>query len=137
MTATTPEAPKRSLFKLIGELPTLLVNLLRAELDSFKQELAAKLKAAGIGVGLLAAAATFLFFALLVLLTAAIAGLATVLPVWASALIIGVVILVIAVILAVLGLRSLRKGVPPTPENTIESVKQDVRTIRGIGKGSA
>jgi hypothetical protein len=136
MTATTPGAPKRSLFKLIGELPTLLVNLLRAELDSFKQEISAKLKAAGIGVGLLAAAATFLFFAVGVLLAAAVAGLATVLPVWASALIIGGVILLIAVVLALIGITSLRKGVPPTPEHTIESVKKDVRTIRGIEKES-
>ena len=137
MTATTPGAPKRSLFKLLGELPTLLVNLLRAELDSFKQEIAVKLKAAGIGIGLLVGAATFLFFAVGVLLAAAVAGLATVLPVWASALIIGVVILLIAALLGFLGIKSLKKGVPPTPENTIESVKQDVRTIRGIGKGSA
>jgi hypothetical protein len=137
VTSTTPGAPKRSLFKLIGDLPTLLVDLLRAELDSLKQEIATKLKAAGIGAGLLAGAAVFLFFAVGVLLAAAVAGLATVLPVWASALIIGGVILIIAVVLALIGIASLRKGVPPTPEHTIESVKKDVRTIRGIGKGSA
>lgn len=134
MSGTTPGAPKRSLFKLLADLPTLIVDLFRAELDSLKQEIATKLKHAGIGIGLLAAAATFLFFAVLVLIGAAVAGLATVLPVWASALIIGGAILLVAVILGLIGVGNLRKGVPPTPNETIESVKKDVRTIKGIGK---
>lgn len=134
MSGTIPGAPKRSLFKLLADLPTLIVDLFRAELDSLKQEIATKLKHAGIGIGLLAAAATFLFFAVLVLIGAAVAGLATVLPVWASALIIGGAILLIAVILGLIGVGNLRKGVPPTPNETIESVKKDVRTIKGIGK---
>jgi hypothetical protein len=134
MSGTTPGAPKRSLFKLLAELPTQLVDLFRAELDSLKQEIATKLKHAGIGIGLLAGAATFLFFAVLVLIGAAVAGLATVLPVWASALIIGGAILLIAVVLGLIGVSNLRKGVPPTPNDTIESVKKDVRTIQGIGK---
>lgn len=134
MSGTTPGAPKRSLFKLLADLPTLIVDLFRAELDSLKQEIATKLKHAGIGIGLLAAATTFLFFAVLVLIGAAVAGLATVLPVWASALIIGGAILLVAVILGLIGVGNLRKGVPPTPNETIESVKKDVRTIKGIGK---
>ena len=44
MSGTTSGAPKRSLFKLLAELPTLLVDLFRAELDSLKQEIATKLK---------------------------------------------------------------------------------------------
>jgi hypothetical protein len=135
MSASTPGTSKRSLFTLLADLPRLVVDLFRAELDSFKRELSEKIKHAGIGIGLLVGAAVFLFFAVLVLLAAAVAGLATVLPVWASALIIGVVILIVAVVLGLIGVRSLRKGVPPTPTDTIESVKQDVRIIKGTGKG--
>lgn len=134
MSATRPGAPKRSVFKLLAELPTLLVGLLRAELDSLKAEIVGKLKAAGIGIGLLLGAAVFVVFAVLVLLAAAVAGLATVLPVWAAALIVGGVILLIAVILALIGLASLKRGLPPAPTDTIESVKLDVRTIKGTGK---
>lgn len=134
MSSTPPSAPKRSLFTLLADLPRLVVDLFRAELDSFKRELAEKLKHAGIGIGLLVGALVFLFFAVLVLLAAAVAGLATVLPVWASALIIGGVILLVAVVLGLVGVQNLRKGVPPTPTHTIESVKQDVRTIKGTGK---
>lgn len=136
MTGTTsgPTTPKRSLFKLIGDLPTLVVDLFRAEIESLKQELTDKLKHAGIGVGLLVGAAMFLFFALLVLLAAAVLGLATVLPAWAAALIVGGGILLIAAVLLLAGVANLKKGVPPTPNTTIESVKRDVSVIKGTAR---
>src|SRR3954462_5267856 len=115
MTGVPDPAPKRSLFKLIGDIPSLLMDLVRGEIESLKQEIVGKLKHAGVGIGLLAGAATFAFFALLVLIAAAVLALATVLPAWASALIIGGAILVIAVILALIGISSLKKGVPPAP----------------------
>lgn len=123
--------PRRSLFKLIADLPTLVVDLFRAEVESLKQELTDKLKNAGIGVGLLAGAAMFLFFAVLVLLAAAVLGLATVLPAWAAALIVGGAILLVSALLLLIGVSTLKKGVPPTPTRTIESVKRDVRVIKG------
>jgi len=134
MTGVPEPAPRRGLFKLIADIPTLLMDLVRGEIESFKQEIIGKLKLAGIGIGLLVGAAIFAFFALLVLIAAAVLGLATVLPAWASALIIGGGILLIAVILALVGISSLKKGVPPAPTNTIDSVKKDVRAIKGIGK---
>jgi len=134
MTGVPEPAPRRGLFKLIADIPSLLMDLVRGEIESFKQELIGKLKLAGVGIGLLVGAATFAFFAVLVLIAAAVLGLATVLPAWASALIIGGGILVIAVILALIGISSLKKGVPPAPTETIKSIKKDVRAIKGIGK---
>ena len=134
MTGAPEPAPRRGLFKLISDIPTLLMDLVRGELESLKQEIVGKLKLAGVGIGLLVGAATFAFFALLVLIAAAVLGLATVLPAWASALIIGGGILLIAVVLALIGVSSLKKGVPPAPTETIKSIKKDVRAIKGIGK---
>lgn len=134
MTGAPEPAPRRGLFKLISDIPTLLMDLVRGELESLKQEIVGKLKLAGVGIGLLVGAATFAFFALLVLIAAAVLGLATVLPAWASALIIGGGILLIAVLLALIGISSLKKGVPPAPTETIKSIKKDVRAIKGIGK---
>jgi len=134
MTGVPGPAPKRGLFKLIADIPTLLMDLVRGEIESFKQELLGKLKLAGVGIGLLVGAATFAFFAVLVLIAAAVLGLATVLPAWASALIIGGGVLLIAVILALIGIANLKKGVPPAPTETIKSIKKDVRAIKGIGK---
>ena len=131
---TEPEPRKRSLFTLIADIPTLLVTLVRGELESLKNEIVGKLKSAGIGIGLLVGAGLFAFFALLVLIAAAVLGLATVLPAWAAALIVGGAILVIAIVLALIGVSNLRKGVPPAPTKTISSIKKDVNVIKGTGK---
>jgi hypothetical protein len=131
--ADDAKARKRSLFTLIAEIPSLLANLVRQELEQLKQELIGKLKHAGIGIGLLAAAGGFLFFALAVLVAAAVLGLAVVLPAWAAALIVAGALLLIAGLLVAIGVSQLRKGAP-APTKTIASVKKDVNAIKGIGK---
>jgi len=128
------ELPKKSVFKLIADLPGYLVDLLRSELELLKAELISKIKHAGIGVGLLAAGAFFAFFAFAVLLAAAVLGIATALPGWLAALIVGGALLVITAVLVLVGVNQLKRGTPPVPTETIESVKKDVNAIKGIGK---
>ncbi len=131
--ADDAKARKRSLFTLIAEIPNLLANLVRQELEQLKQEIIGKLKHAGIGLGLLAGAGAFLFFALAVLVAAGVLGLAVVLPAWAAALIVAGALLLIAGLLVAIGINQLGKGAP-APTKTIASVKQDVNAIKGIGK---
>ena len=70
-----------------------------------------------------------------VLLTAAILALTlTGLPGWAAALIVAAALLIVAVILGLIGYRILKRGVPPLPTESIESIKRDIRAIKGIGK---
>jgi hypothetical protein len=129
-----PAPPKeKSLFKLIGDLPSLLGQLVRDEIQQIKKELIDKLKNAGIGIGLFVGAAIFAYFAFCVLLAAAVLGIATALPAWLSALIVGGALLVITAILALIGLSKVKKGVPPLPEDSIKSVKKDVKAIKGVG----
>jgi hypothetical protein len=125
---------KRSIFRLVADLPGLLMDLVREEIEQFKQEMLAKVKAAGIGIGLLLGSAFVALFALMTLIGAAVAGLSTVWPVWLSALVVGGALLVIAIIVALIGIGSLKRGVPPAPTRTIASVKRDVDTIKGIGR---
>ena len=94
--ATAPAARKRSLFELIGELPNQVSELVRREIELVKAEMTAKLKALGSGGGLLAGAVVVLLFMVGVLLTAAVLGLAEVMPGWAAALIVAGVLLIIA-----------------------------------------
>ena len=133
--STTPER-KRSLFGLIGDLPGLLADLVRNEIEQLKQEMIAKAKHAGVGLGILVVAGTLLFFALAVFIAAAVLGLATVLPAWAAALIVGGAILLIGALLIAIGVNQLKQG-NPTPDKTIESVQKDVRAIKGTGKRAA
>lgn len=131
--STTPPERKRSLFSLIGDLPRLLGDLVREEIERLKQEMISKAKHAGIGIGLLVVAGAFLFFALGVFIAAAVLGLAVVLPAWAAALIVGGVILLLGALLIAIGIGQLKKG-QPTPTQTIESVQKDVNAIKGTGK---
>jgi hypothetical protein len=124
----------RSLLQLIAELPALLVNLLRAELNQLKDELAAKAKHAGIGIGLFVAAAILVLFAIGVLIAAAVLGLALVLPAWLAALIVAAALILRAVILALIGRSSIKRVGSLIPGQTVESVQEDVRAIKGIGK---
>lgn len=125
---------KKSVFSLIGELPTLISTLIRDEIEQIKREAVTRLKAAGIGIGLFAAAAVFLFFAAFPLLAAIILGLSNLLAPWLSALIVGVVLLLIAVVLALVGVSRVKKGVPPVPKEAVESVKDDVKAFKGVGQ---
>jgi len=124
---------RKSLFSLIADLPRLVIGQVKNEIEQFKAELVAKIKHAGIGVGLFAAAGFIAFFLLAVLVAAAILGLATVMPGWLAALVVAGVLLVIVVILVLAGLHQVKQGIPPAPTETIKSVKKDVNVIKGLG----
>ena len=124
---------KKSVFTLIGELPNLVTTLIRDEIEQIKREAVTRLKTAGIGVGLFVGAAVFGYFALWVLIATAILGIATALPAWLSALIVGVALLLVAVVLGLLGLSRVKRGVPPVPKEAVDSVKDDVKAFKGVG----
>jgi hypothetical protein len=134
--AAPGSAPRRkSVFALIAEIPTLVTDLVQREIELVKTELIAKLKALGVGAGVIAAALLVLLAMIGVLLTAAIFALTlTGLPGWAAALIVAGGLLIIAVILGLIGYSILKRGVPPIPTESIDSIKRDIRAIKGIGK---
>lgn len=136
MTGMTDDerARSRSLVALISDLPRLLIDLLKAELAHLKAKFAEKAKYAGVGIGLLAAAAGFIFFALGTLVAAAILGLAVVLPGWLSALIVFVALLLLAGVLILLGVASFKKMNGVAPSETIDSIKEDTEAFKGMGK---
>lgn len=127
-------ARSQSLGELITALPRLLIELLKAELAHLREEFAEKAKYAGIGIGLFVVAAAFVFFALGVLVAAAILGLAVVLPGWAAALIVFGALLIIAAVLVLIGVSSLKRMNGVAPTETIASVKTDIDALKGLGK---
>ena len=119
----------------VGELVQLLTrqvsDLARDEVELAKTELAVKGKAAGVGGGMLGAAGIVTLLALGALTAAAILGLATVIDhAWIAALIVGAVYLAIAGVLALTGKKSIQRATPLMPEQTSESVKEDVEWIK-------
>ena len=130
--AATPR--KRSLLELLTEVPVLVRELVVGEIELLKQEMIRKLKALGIGAGLILGAVIVLLGMLGVLLTAAILALSLIMPGWLAALLVAVVLLIVAVILGLIGYRVLKKGIPPLPSETISGLKKDLSVIRGVGK---
>ena len=131
------QSTKKSLGSLLGSLPELISRLIRGEIQLAKTELVTKLKEAGVGAGFLVGAALFGFFLLAVLITAGVLGLATVVAPWLAALIVAAVLLVITGVLALLGVKALKKGVPPVPKQAVDSVKADVAALKGTSAPSS
>lgn len=134
MTTPSPAPRKRSLIELVTSIPTLVQELVMREIELVKAELTAKLKALGVGAGLIAGAAIILLGMLGVLLTAAILALSQVMPGWLAALLVAAVLLIAGAILGLIGYRILMRGVPPVPTESIDSIQRDLRAIKGIGK---
>jgi hypothetical protein len=121
-----------SLVELVTELPNRVTDLVHAEIQLLKTEVVGKLKALGIGAGVLLGAVIILGFMFGVLLTAAILALSLVIPGWLAALLVAAFLLIVAVILGLVGWRILKKGIPPIPSESIHSLQSDVRTVRGL-----
>ena len=100
------------------------------EVQLAQNEVEAKVKTAGVGVGAFGGAGVLALYGLGVLITAAILGLSLVLPAWLAALIVGVVLLAIAGIAALIGKRKVDEARPLVPERTVASVKEDVAEIK-------
>lgn len=127
----------RSLFGLVGDVPKLVKNLVKGEIDLLKAELIGKAKIIGLAAGLLIGALVVLLYAIGVLLTAAVMGLAVVMPAWLAALIVAVVMLIVAAILGLVGWKRFQKALPLTPKRTIDSVKDDINAVKGMGNKPA
>jgi hypothetical protein len=132
-----PEFEERpGLFALLGRLPTQLTRLIQDELRAAQAELVGKLRAAGLGAGMVVGGAIVALYALGMLIAAGTLGLALVLDPWLSALIVGLLLMLIAVVLALLGIARLKKGLPPLPTEAIESVKDDISVVTGNRRDS-
>jgi hypothetical protein len=125
---------KQSLITLISELPGQITDLVKAEIAAFKADISGKAKNVGLGIGLFIGAALFAFFAVIVFIALAVIALDLVLPLWLSALIVAVALLLVAIILALIGLNRVKKGTSHDPEGVTESIRKDVDAVKGVGQ---
>ncbi len=116
--------------ELVRELAEETSTLVRKELELAKAEMAQKAKLAGMGAGLLAGAGVAALLALGALTAGLVLALALVLPAWLAALVVTLLWVAIAGVLAFLGRQRMREAGPPAPEQTLESVKDDVEVAK-------
>ncbi len=125
------EDAERSLFSLLRDLPGLLMDLVRAEFEQFKREMTRKLKNLSVGTLLILIALILVSYLTFTLLVAAVFGLATVMPVWAAALTVSGVLLLAILVLVAIAVAKFKKGSPPLPTETFDSIVKDTHAIRG------
>lgn len=113
--------------ELVKQLSEQTSMLVRKEMELAKAELAEKGKTAGIGAGILGGAGVAGLLALGALTATLILVLAEAMDAWVAALVVTVVWGAVAGILALTGRDRVREGMPPAPEQTVESVKEDVQ----------
>jgi Putative Actinobacterial Holin-X, holin superfamily III len=113
--------------KIVAEHASTLARL---ELELAQLELKRKVAKLGIGTGLVAGAALFGLLGLgFVFLTLA-AVLDTFLATWLALLIITVALVTLAGGLALLGLRLIKRGSPPVPEQAIHEAKLTTEALK-------
>jgi uncharacterized membrane protein YqjE len=130
-TERTDGAADPTLGALVHDLSTQIPELVRSELRLAQAELTEKGKRAGLGAGLLGAAGITALYGVAVLLAALVLALTLVLPAWAAALVVALVLLAVAGVLALRGKGQVEQATPAAPERAIAGIKEDVETVKG------
>jgi len=121
------ELQDRSVSDLVKQLTEQTKTLARQEVELAKAELAEKGKKAGLGAGMFGAAGLLGLFAFAALTACVVLAMATAMAPWLAALIVAALYAAIAGVLALAGRNEIRDATPPVPEQTVETVKEDVQ----------
>jgi uncharacterized membrane protein YqjE len=124
----------RSTSELLRELSQQTTALVRQEIDLAKAEIGEKGKQAGIGAGMFGGAGLFGAGAFAALTAAIIAALDLAMPLWLAALIVTVAYGIVTAVLAQRGKQKVQEAGPPVPEQTKDSMKEDVQWAKTRAK---
>ncbi|SCG64873.1 phage holin family protein [Micromonospora halophytica] len=131
---TSRTGSEPSTAELVQRATEQVSRLVRDELALARAELTQKGKHAGIGIGLFGGGGALALYGLGALVATAILLLDLVLPAWAAALIVAVVLFLLAGIFALVGKKQVSRAVPPVPESTVRSVRADVDVVTAAVK---
>lgn len=118
-----------TLGELFSDLAEKTGTLIRQEASLVQTEMTAKAVSAGKNVGFLAVGAFVGYAGALVLIAALVVGLASFMPLWLSALIVGIVLAVASYFLINSALTALKKT-DWAPNESIESIKEDAQWLK-------
>ena len=121
------ELRERSVGELLKQLANETTTLMRQELELAKAEMREKAGKAGPGFGMWGAAGAMALLALGSLTAFLILALDGAMPNWLAALIVGLVYAAIAGLLYLRGKLKVDEAGSPVPEQTIETLKEDVQ----------
>jgi uncharacterized membrane protein YqjE len=113
--------------ELVRQLSEQTTTLVRKEIELAKAELSAKGKVAGEGAGMFGGAALLGLLALGTLTALILSLLDKAMDFSLAALLVTLVYAAVAGVLAMSGKQRLKRGLPAAPEQTVETVKEDVQ----------
>jgi len=113
--------------ELLKRLSQETTQLVRQELELAQAELAEKGKKAGLGAGMFGAAGVTGLLSLGALTACLVLALNHAVADWLAALIVALVWGALAGVLALRGRDKVQEAAPPVPEQTVETVKEDVQ----------
>ena len=140
-TRESDDLRQESFGELTKGLSRDISTLVRQELDLARAEMREKAKTAGPGLGMFGGAGVFSLAALGALTAFLILLLDLAMPAWAAALIVTALWAAVAGVLYVTGRERVKEAGKPVPEQTVETVKEDVdfakEMLRSSGREAA
>ena len=136
MTTEMKDKRNASTADLVKELSREVSQLVHEEIALAKAEMRQKGKTAGVGAGMLSGATVLALAAVGGSMAFLILVLDTSMPAWLAALIVTAAYAAAAAVLGLLGKNRIAEAAPPAPEQTIESVKEDVQWAKTHAKSS-
>ncbi len=127
----------RPIGELLRDLSIETATLVRQEVTLARVEIEAKIRQAAKALPLFAVAAALGVGAFGAFTAALIALIALAVPAWASALLVTVVYGVVAVALVQSARAALRAAAPPIPEQTAQTLKEDIAWAKTRTKSGA
>ena len=121
------ELSEQGIGDLVKELSSQVSTLVRQEVELAKAEVGEKGKKAGVGAGMFGGAGVAALLMLASLTAFAVLVLQIFLPEWAAALIVTLLWGAVAAVLALQGRQKMQEMGKPVPEQTIETVKEDLQ----------
>jgi MFS family permease len=124
----------QSVAELVERLSEQTARLVRDEIRLARFELQQKGKRAGIGAGMFGVGGLLGLYAGGAIVAGLVLLLAMAVQAWGAALIVGVILLAIAGVLGLIGKKQVQHATPPVPEEAMQSVRQDVDTVKEAAK---
>jgi len=126
---STVESDDRSMGQLVSDLSEQTARLIRTEARLAAREMSAKARRAALGSGAVATAGILALYGGGLLLACLVLALATAMPAWIAALLVGLALLLLAAVIALFGKRQLRKALPPVPSDTLARAREDIEVV--------
>lgn len=137
MRSDEPSEANKPFPVLLRELGDEIATLVRQEFALAKVELAEKGRGAAPAAGMLGASALLGLGAFGAITACIIAALALALQVWAAALIVAIIYAIVALVLVQTARKKLRSVTPLVPEQTAQTVKEDIEWAKTRARSGA